>query len=1364
MTSESPPPIARTEVQYSDDAAADPVTEANELRRRFEMPEAEAIAAQATKEYPASAAAHLALGRILLATRRLDAALTEFTKASNLAPGDEQAPAWRIAALSRQRKYDEAVALGHAACADAYPESVLVHIALGRVYLDSSRPIEAIHWLSRATELEPDDMKAIRWHADCLSRLGQWSEGKKLTGEAIERNPASARAYLIRGLMMSDHGRDDLALVALDRAYALDPTDPSVLEWRITILRYMQRYNVALKAAAEAVDRYPRAPHLHIEYAWVFSNQGDYEEALTHVDRALAIDPGNEWGLESKVDFQRYLGKYHEAARAAASALGLRSDCPDLHLAAARSTHDHDLALRHVKDALALDPRDAAALRYQIQRLGSARRFPDAEKAAQEAVGYHPYDPRFALALAELYAGQEQDDKCELALAQALRIDPVNADAMLMRGSLLLRSGHAAAAGAASREFLAAFPDDPARCMQVAEAYANDDQYITAAEYADEALRIDPRNMEALRRRVTLLASAHRFDDAERAALRAVAERGGDSGLLIVLSQYYFDRGRYDSALMVVSRVPVTSSRSAQAQVLKADILSGLGRRNEAVRVLREGLGKHADPPTYIRLSDLYVARGKYRRALKILDQAVHKSPDRDELFLAQAKVLLKMKRYSDATEAFTNHLEYWPGDAYKCLDVAGEYSIQRRYDDAATYTQRALQIDPQYQAAMQNLVYYLVWSDRTNEARQAALRVVTEFPDDPWSHLALSFFRESEQDYEAALRHVQEALDLDADLEEALVRRFDLLLIMYRRSEAQQYAEQAPKNDCFQRFCQLLVRFAEIAEQGEQMDIALSCRRRAVDLNLQDTNAIVAYGRLLIRLRQYRQARWWLEGIRRATIAATETARLPLLPVADKSGETADALSELYQEMGCRAKERVRAHGNRWKQLRNRAWWLTGGPFDRIRRRMVNVDDRILGRWEAWSAKTNMIETLPGLEGFKADAARAECDAYILSWARKTIRAERFRDSVRWITGILALAGVWSVLYFLVFSIHPSLSKPDCAGLATLTAAAGGGIFWISDLFVWAGLSRLRIVARCILTLAVLVAAALLIYRVNYFSVHTAISSATSLTRLMISLALIAAATLTAAIEFPNGLAVLISEFRIGVFRRRNPRAAILDHLFALIGDMRNVSLRNDLSARSRWIRTLEQVSQRLERDLPRYYGTMDPQTADWMNQRAAGAGRWVRRLQRHVMLPTEGSWDRLSSSLQDMAATVAIGDFAGLRWAEPPRVAAKRKRIWMLQKIVQTLTVMFLPLLALAVIGLLTPLTGGLYRSGTLLCIGWAILYLLLSIDPTLREKIGTARDLIGTVRDSTKPQSPMSSGSPERQAEAPPREPSTSPRAPQ
>jgi tetratricopeptide (TPR) repeat protein len=913
------------------------------------------------------------------------------------------------------------------------------------------------------------------------------------------------------------------------------------------------------------------------------------------------------------------------------------------------------------------------------------------------------------------------------------------------------------------REFLAAFPDDPVSCIEVAEGYADDDQYVTAAEYADEALRIDPRNTEALRRRVTLLASAHRFDDAEQAALRAVSERDGDPDMLIVLSQFYFDRGRHDSALMTVSRVPVTSPRSAQAQVLKADILSGLGRWDEAARVLRAELVKDASPPLYIRLSDLYGARRNYRRALKILDGALQQSPDRDELFLAQAKVLLKMKRYSDARQAFTNYLEYWPGDANKCLDVAYECNAQRRYDDAATYTQRALQIDPQYQAALQNLVYYLIWSDRTNEARQAALRVVAELPDDPWSQLALSFFHESEQNHEAALQHIQKALDLDADLEEALVRRFDLLLSNYRQAEAQQYAEQVLENDNVQRYSQLLSRFAEIAEQGEQMDIALSCRRRAVDLNLQDIDAIVAYGRLLTSVRQYRQARWWLEGIRSTTIAASGTARLPLLPLDDKSEKTADALSELYQEMGCGAKEQVRMHGNRRRQLRDRTWWRTGGPFDVIRRRMVNIDDQMLSRWTAWSAQTNIIETLPGLEGFRADAARAECDAYILSWARKTIRAESFRAAARRIIEILTLVGIWCVLYFLVFSIHPSLSKPDCAGLATFTTGAGWGIFRIINMFVWAAGSRLWVVIRCTVILAVLIAAALLIDWANYFSAHIAISSAASLARLIISLALIAAATLTALIEIPNGLAVLISEFRIGVFRRRNPRPAILDHLFDLLSDMRNVSVRNDLSARSRWIRTLEQVSQRLERDLPRYYGTMNPQTADWMNQRAAGAGRWVRRLQRYVMLPAEGSWDRLSSSLQQMAATVAIGDFANLRWAEPPRVATKRKRIWMLQKIVQTLTVMFLPLLALAVIGLITPLTGGLYRSGTLLCIGWAILYLLLSIDPTLREKIGTARDLIGAVRDSTKSQLPMSSSSPERQPEAPPRDLPASPRAP-
>jgi hypothetical protein len=251
------------------------------------------------------------------------------------------------------------------------------------------------------------------------------------------------------------------------------------------------------------------------------------------------------------------------------------------------------------------------------------------------------------------------------------------------------------------------------------------------------------------------------------------------------------------------------------------------------------------------------------------------------------------------------------------------------------------------------------------------------------------------------------------------------------------------------------------------------------------------------------------------------------------------------------------------------------------------------------------------------------------------------------------------------------------------------------------------------------------------------------TLTRLMISLTIITAAALAISVVGAGYVTRMACDVRTNLFRRRRSRAAIIDHLLDLIGEMGSRTNRNDLLMRSRWVDLLEQIAKRVERDLPKRYGSLDPATAEWMSHRAAGAAHWVRRLQQQVMLPTEESWDRLAASLRFMAATVAAGDFAGLRWVSPSLLPRRRKRLTVVASVLRTTTVMGLPALVVVVVGFLIPL-GGSYRSATLISLGWAVLYLLLSLDPALRDKIDTARGLLGTVRDTAK-QDTQSVGAP-------------------
>jgi hypothetical protein len=242
-----------------------------------------------------------------------------------------------------------------------------------------------------------------------------------------------------------------------------------------------------------------------------------------------------------------------------------------------------------------------------------------------------------------------------------------------------------------------------------------------------------------------------------------------------------------------------------------------------------------------------------------------------------------------------------------------------------------------------------------------------------------------------------------------------------------------------------LLMGLAESAERDGQLDIALTCRQRAVEMNIQDADAVIAYGRLLTRLKRYRQARWWLQGIRGMRIAATGVESCPIVLPDEKPAKAVDALSGLYGAMGCRAKDQVKPQ-SRWQLVRSRVWWLTGGPFSMVRRVIVASDDRVLNLWEGWSANTTIIETLPNLKGFEADIASGESQAYVLGWARRALRAESLSRSARRMAAAVAVIAFWCVLYWNIMSTRVAMGDVGRACLVTVAIIGACGALLLVD------------------------------------------------------------------------------------------------------------------------------------------------------------------------------------------------------------------------------------------------------------------------------------------------------------------------------
>jgi tetratricopeptide (TPR) repeat protein len=293
----------------------------DEHRRRHEMPEAEATAAEAVARFPDSVDISIAYGRILLLTYRAEEAAQVFLRAEQLAPQNDRPAAWRVAALSRQRLFDEAIAAGIKAT-ERLPNSSLVRVALGRVFLDSSRPEQALEHFARAATTAPHDIRAINWHAAGLAELHRWPEAQTVIRKAIERDPAETKLYFQLGwILIDDCSREAIEYfdIVLNRA----PQHPQALEWRSTALRNLRRFSEAEEATAGAIRLLPRCPRLYVEHAWVSSDQDREDEAVTRVDGALAIDPRHSWALRSRMNFLQWARRFEEAEQAAAEAIEL---------------------------------------------------------------------------------------------------------------------------------------------------------------------------------------------------------------------------------------------------------------------------------------------------------------------------------------------------------------------------------------------------------------------------------------------------------------------------------------------------------------------------------------------------------------------------------------------------------------------------------------------------------------------------------------------------------------------------------------------------------------------------------------------------------------------------------------------------------------------------------------------------------------------------------------------------------------------------------------------------------------------------------------------------------------------------------
>ncbi|MEV5741597.1 tetratricopeptide repeat protein [Microbispora rosea] len=771
------------------------VQQIHTLRRRFELAQAETMARRTLAEVPHSGSLMMALGRILLASGKEKEAAEMFRRAGQVHPDDDAPFAWQIAALSRQGRFTEAITLGEAA-QDRFPRSYLICIALGRSFRESSRPGEALRCFSDAARIAPKNPTSVSWHAVGLSSLHHHAEAEAVLEETIREAPESTKLhYRLARVCLSRHNFDK-AIERFNIVLEKDPYHVDALEWRITALRSAHRFNEAEAKAEEAIARLPRAPALHVEYAWLLSGQDRYDEALARIEQALTLDPNNFWTLRSRVDFLRWARRLDEAEQAATDAIQRRPDDPDLFTAAAwvLSGQDrYDEALARIEQALTLDPNNSEALSSRVDFLRLARRLDEAEQAATDAIQRRPDDPDLFTTAAWVLRGQDRYDEALARIEQALTLDPNNSWALRSRIDFLRFARRLDEAEQAATDAIQRRPDDPDIHTTAAWVLSGQDRYDEALARIEQALTLDPNNPAALIRRIDFLRFARRLDEAEQAATDAIQRRPDNLATHITAAWVLSDQDRYDEALARIEQALTLDPNSSGALSSRVDFLRLARRLEEAEQAATDAIQRHPHNP-YLLTAAAWVLSGqdRYDEALARIEQALTLDPNNSWALRSRIDFLRFARRLDEAEQAATDAIQRRPKDPDIHTTAAWVLSDEDRYDEALARIEQALTLDPNNSWALRSRVDFLRWARRLDEAELAATDAIQRRPKDPDIHTTAAWVLSGQDRYDEALARIEQALTLDPNDSWALHSRVDFLRFARRLDEAEQAATDA--------------------------------------------------------------------------------------------------------------------------------------------------------------------------------------------------------------------------------------------------------------------------------------------------------------------------------------------------------------------------------------------------------------------------------------------------------------------------------------------------------------------------------------------------------------------------------------------
>ncbi len=407
---------------------------------------------------PSESDTFLVLGRLYRLNNQPEKAEEAFKKVLADEPDSKNAAAQLAQLYFDQGDYEQAVELLNKIDEEDMDAPLLGMLAYA--YTQTSQFDKAVSVYERALTRDPDNQEVRRAYAEALMGGGRLAAARTELEKILKADPDDGAAHLRLAQLDRQEGRFEEARKNLDRAQALMPESLEIPYQQVLVEDTLGNHDKAAEILQGLLKKTEReSGHYTVGEAanravflerlgQIYRTEQKYDQALEAFKRILDLGEHQAPRGEALiVETLRMDRRAEEARKAAESAVAKYPKDRALQILRATLMAESgkvEEGVGHLQELLNKTPADREVNLAIAQVYLQARRFPEAEEAARQALKLSPDqdDQKYVFfVLGSIYERQKKYDLAEQEFRKVLAVDPLNAPAANYLGYMLADRG-----------------------------------------------------------------------------------------------------------------------------------------------------------------------------------------------------------------------------------------------------------------------------------------------------------------------------------------------------------------------------------------------------------------------------------------------------------------------------------------------------------------------------------------------------------------------------------------------------------------------------------------------------------------------------------------------------------------------------------------------------------------------------------------------------------------------------------------------------------------------------------------------------------------------------------------------------------